>query len=101
MKTSLRRACALQGAKISVFIIKNVSKQQIKSVDVCFPGLCLYGGLSLASAVGGWQRHCSVTTNHCRAQLGSAAQLCSVAVEELPAKGTEVSTSIDTEELMQ
>lgn len=35
---------------------QNVSKQQIKPNYVCFPGLCLCRGLSLASAVGIWQR---------------------------------------------
>lgn len=53
MKSSRRRDCALQGANVSV--IKNVSKQQMKANYVCFPGLCLYRGLSLASAVGDWQ----------------------------------------------
>lgn len=38
---SPRRDCALQGASISVSGIKNVSKQQIKTNYVCFPGLCL------------------------------------------------------------
>jgi len=75
MKSSPRRDCALWGAKISVFVIKNVSKQQIKTNYVCFPGLCLYRGLSLASAVGGWQA----------ALLSS--EVCSVAVEELLATG--------------
>lgn len=31
---------------------KNVSKQQIKPNYICFPGLCLYRGLSLAQLLG-------------------------------------------------